>query len=304
MARHFTVRRTIWQFVGICLAGGGSISMGSDPPLLSVGMSSATFSADEGCQWVPVSDGIRGNSPQRPLLCGAATRRRLGDVAPIAPRPPHGRPHSTERPDCRRDRHAVRRRAGVDAVGASSWAWSIDLAPSEELRLRGEARWLEGNERLCLAFDWLDRTAGPDGTWQGWSTVVGTATLKREAGWHPFEITVKVPLFDPATQWARPILGMDGTFDKTPGRIVLRNLEWRAATNDLREKRRAELRATLPARFEFDDSIYRREDQQWMTRNFVCGFLFAYDRAFWDPDKMEYRIGPLCGGRDSRVRRL
>ena len=31
-----------------------------------------------------------------------------------------------------------------------------------------------------------------------------------------------------------------------------------------------------------------------MTRNFVCGFLFAYDRAFWDPDRMEYRIGPLC----------
>ena len=191
---------------------------------------------------------------------------------------------------------------------ARNWAWAIDLVPGEEVRLRGEARSLEGNNRLCLAFDWLDRTAGLDGAWQGWSGVVDTATLRREDGWQPFEITVTVPPFHAAAQWARPILGMDGTFDKTPGRTALRSCELCAAKTDSRAQKSDELLAMLPARIEFDDAIYRREDQQWMTRNFVCGFLFAYDRASWDPDKLEYRIGPLCadairefGGYDSVV---
>ena len=116
------------------------------------------------------------------------------------------------------------------------WAWAVDLAPGEKLRLSGEARWIEGNDRLCLAFDWLDRAAGPDGLWRGWSSVVGTATLKREDGWHSFEITVNVPPFDAAAQWARPIVGMDGTFDKKPGRVALRGLKLHAATNESRDR--------------------------------------------------------------------
>ncbi|MHC4404510.1 MAG: formylglycine-generating enzyme family protein [Planctomycetota bacterium] len=45
----------------------------------------------------------------------------------------------------------------------------------------------------------------------------------------------------------------------------------------------------------FDDAIYRREDLRWMTRNFVCGFLFVYDRSFWDPERRRYRVTELCG---------
>ncbi len=62
------------------------------------------------------------------------------------------------------------------------------------------------------------------------------------------------------------------------------------------------------ARRPFDDAIYRRDDLRWMTANFVCGFLFVYDRSFWAPEKGEYRVGPLCdeaqrefGGFDSVV---
>jgi hypothetical protein len=270
-------------------------------------MSLATFSADEGCQWMPAGyefERIQRNvhylaAPQpgedwaRWLESirdyRAAVRTRLNDPTAVAM-------------DMRFD--GVRAWTRV----SRSWAWAIDLTPGEEVQLRGEARWLEGNSRLCLAFDWLDRTAGVDGAWRGWSGVVDTATLGREDGWHPFEITVAVPPFDAAAHWARPILGMDGTFDTAPGRVALRRLALCAAKTDARKQKSDELRATLPARLEFDDSIYGREDQQWMTRNFVCGFLFAYDRAFWDPDKREYRIGPLCadavrefGGFDSVV---
>ena len=48
------IRTRMWQLIGICLAGCGTIYAADDPPLCSIPMSAATFSADEGCQWLPV----------------------------------------------------------------------------------------------------------------------------------------------------------------------------------------------------------------------------------------------------------
>jgi len=58
----------------------------------------------------------------------------------------------------------------------------------------------------------------------------------------------------------------------------------------------------------FDESLYRRGDLAWMTANFVCGFVFIYDRSFWDPERRQYGVDSLCqearrefGGFDSIV---
>ena len=83
--------------------------------------------------------------------------------------------------------------------------------------------------------------------------------------------------------------------------------QWLRRLQAYRTEARAHLHdAARPAAF--DDAIYRREDLRWMTGNFVCGFLMVYDRTFWDPEKAEYRVGPLCdeadrefGGFDSVV---
>ena len=286
------IRSRIGQLLVICLTcGRASAAAAEDPPLLSIPFSAATYSADEGCQWMPAGDAsdfgkLRRNTqylaaPQPSedwsqwiqMLQNYRTsvRTRLNDPSAVAI-------------DMRFD--GVRAWTRV----ARDWAWAFDLTPGERLVVRGAGRVVEGHPQHCLAFDWLDRATGKDGAWRGWSTVVGTATLKREDGWQPFEISITVPSFDAASQWARPILGMDGTFDATPGRTALRKLEVRAAKTALRIQKSNELRTALPARLEFDDSVYQRDDQRWMTRNFVCGFLFAYDRAFWDPDKLEYRI--------------
>ncbi len=229
------IRTRLWQLMGICLAGCGAISAADEPPLCSIPMSAATFSADEGCQWMPAGyecETIRRNGQylaapqpgedwaqwiQSLQDYRTAVRTRLNDPTAVAI-------------DMRFD--GVRAWTRV----ARNWAWAFELAPGEQVRLRGEACSLEGNNRLCLAFDWLARTAGFDGAWQGWSGVVETATLRHEDGWQPFEMTVTVPPFDAAASWARPILGMDGTFDKTPGRMALRRLELCVAKTDLRER--------------------------------------------------------------------
>ena len=192
---------------------------------------------------------------------------------------------------------------------ARQWALAADLADGETVRLRGEARWVEGNDTLCLAMDWCDRSHGHEGPWLGWSTVLGSTSIARDKAWHPFEIAVRVPAFDAANRWARPIVGMDGTFDRRPGSLVLRSLSLTMPGSPQRGKRLASIARSMPQRAAgLDDSVYRRADLAWMTRNFVCGFVMVYDRAFWNPERHEYRVGPLCdeaqrefGGFDSVV---
>ena len=74
--------------------------------------------------------------------------------------------------------------------------------------------------------------------------------------------------------------------------------QWLADMRSYRDQMRARL----------SDSIYHREDLRWMTRNFVCGFIFMYDRVFWSPEEKQYRTAALCreaqrefGGFDSVV---
>lgn len=188
------------------------------------------------------------------------------------------------------------------------WAFAADLQPGEPLAIEGEARWIEGNGTLCLAFDWCDRGRGSAGSWQGWSTVVASAPIPKDGDWHKFRIEAQVPSFDPARHWARPILGMDGTFDPTQGSVSLRHLRLKVPWTQERAQRWAALLPEVARPAGFDDSIYQRADLRWMARNFVCGFLFVYDRAFWDPEAGRYCVAELCeeaqrefGGFDSVV---
>jgi len=116
-----------------------------------------------------------------------------------------------------------------------------------------------------------------------------------------------------------PLVAAPSRADELPGRNAhylappAVGEDWQSWLERLRQYREA-VRSSVPdesgaaSKTRFDDAIYKREDLRWMARNFVCGFLFVYDRSFWDPQKRAYRIGPLCeearrqwGGYDSVV---
>lgn len=170
-------------------------------------------------------------------------------------------------------------------------AFAIDLQPGETIVIRGEARHLSGNATLWLAFDWCDRAQGSAGAWGGWSTTLASASVPTDGRWHRFEVEVRVPPFDAARFWARPILGQDATADPHPGSLLLRALEVQFPAGAQRSRRLSVLQPRNRA--SFDDTLYNRRDLQWAQRCFVCGFLFIYDRVFWDPDRMRYRVDEL-----------
>jgi hypothetical protein len=191
---------------------------------------------------------------------------------------------------------------------ARAWAHAADLQPGERIAIEGEARWVAGSNRLCLAFDWCGRDGGADGRWTGWSTVVGTGDVARDGEWHQFRIDVAVPEFDAARLWARPILGMDATFDATRGSVDLRRLHLSVPTSDRRIAAWDRLASESARRPGYDAAIYGRPDLQWVRSNFVCGFIFVYDGSFHDPVGRRYRVEELLadaerefGGYDSVV---
>jgi hypothetical protein len=156
--------------------------------------------------------------------------------------------------------------------------------------------------------DWCDRSRGIDGAWLGWSTVLASSPIPKDGAWHAFEIATRLPAFDAATRWARPIVGMDGTFDRRPGSMLLRNLTLSLPRSRARAERFRAVKPEADPRGGLDDAVYGRADLAWMTRNFVCGFVMVYDRSFWDPERRQYRVGSLSeeaqrefGGFDSVV---
>jgi len=186
------------------------------------------------------------------------------------------------------------------------WAWTADLQPGETLDIVGRARWVSGNRRLCLAFDWCARADRAEGRWQAWSTVVASTAIPTDGQWHDLRLSAPVPPFDAARSWCRPILGMDGTFDATRGEVLLADLACQVPLLPARLDRWQGLAATADQ--PLDLSLYRRPDLAWVTRNFVCGFVMTNDRSFLDPAAAVYRVDDVCaeaerefGGFDSVV---
>jgi len=307
--------------VGAVATAWAVLALGAaDAGALSVPWSRDTFKANEGCVWAPEQDQM------------GFPRMNAHYIAP----PERGADWQGWLESLHRYRQFVREHMGdasvwridLDFDGVRAWirldeGWSraLALAPGETTALTGQARWRGGNSRLCAAFDLWARGKGRPDYWSGWSGVVASTPVATDGEWHPFRLEVRLPAFDPEAIWARPIFGMDGTFDATRGSLSLKGLALEVPETEGRARlagRRgsgapgAEGRTSqglqTPAEGQTPFGLYDRPDLAWGTRNFVCGFVFMYDRSFWDPESGRYEVDRLLqdarrefGGYDSVV---
>jgi hypothetical protein len=301
-----TRRRCLLVWLSLLLGSGVSLTA-AEPDVVSIPWLQTTFVPGTGCQW---------QSPMRSLRSLEHNAHYLAPPAPTGDWEPWYQKMLEYRQEVRSQLHATRpghltmNFQGVRSWFrvATDWGYAADVKPGEAISLQGRARWRQGNSQLCLAFDFCDRTLDDPGTWRGWSTVLATAEVPRDGQWHSFAIETRVPEFDNAAHWARPILGMDGTYNAEPGLIELTDVRVVLPAIPSRRTRLDDLLENTARHPAFDEAIYQREDLQWMTRNFVCGFLFMYDRSFWDPDQAGYQVEQVCdtarrefGGFDSVV---
>jgi len=279
----------------------------SDSSSLTVPWSTSTFEANEDCSWT-VSRGVASSLKMNehyiaPPISGISWEAWIKELQGYRK---WTRDHLNDSAAWIIDMNyrGVRAWVRIDR----QWSFAADLLPGDRITLNGQARWVEGNSTLCLAFDWCDRGMSESGVWKGWSSVQAATSIARDGEWHDFSLTLEVPTFNRRSTWARPILGMDATYDKRTGHVQLRSLSLQVPRTEERAFCWEALEESLSKGTSFNDCLYDRSDLNWCQSNFACGFVFVYDKSFWNPETSTYEVERLCeqavetfGGYDSIV---
>ncbi|MBD3175833.1 MAG: hypothetical protein GF320_11680, partial [Armatimonadia bacterium] len=72
--------------------------------------------------------------------------------------------------------------------GGMQWVAAADLSPGDSVRWEMDARWIEGADELCLAFDFVGREGADTGLWRRWSEVLAATTVPTDGEWHPVAV--------------------------------------------------------------------------------------------------------------------
>ncbi len=181
----------------------------------------------------------------------------------------------------------VERYIAVHFDGVRAWiraavpvAAILKLRAGDRVHVTMSARWHEGTSILCTAFDYL---APESGAWQGWSGVSDTLEIPKDGAWHEVETEYEVPRDAPDGALVRPIFGMDGTNDNTPGKVDVRHIVIGLDGLDRMLALSRYLRAVVKPGVQ--RCVYDRADLQWAATAFTGHFTFMWDRSFYNPDK-------------------
>ncbi len=168
---------------------------------------------------------------------------------------------------------------------ADSASRAYALASGDQVTVDVEARWIRGNNNLCVAFDYVNEA---DGAWAWWSGVLVTLTIPQDGAWHKLSAVVEVPAADLTGRFVRPIVGMDAAHDTTPGIVEIREIDFRLDDPDRMRAIRGQI--IDPPVQPIDQTTYTHPARDWLKGGFTCHFTFMYDLSFYNPEAGEYEL--------------
>ncbi len=238
---------------------------------------SRAFSADEGCRWKTAEmDNLLMNAH---YITGPSGEQNHADWLAAL----------------RKYREAIREGSQppvLDMVFDGNRAWTrlskelalpFALKAGDELEVSLEARWIEGGNRIGVAFDARDPKAW---CWRGWSGVVGSLSIPTDGSWHELTSKVTVPDLGQEGNAIQPILGMDGTFDQTKSHVEIRGVSF-SLQDPARMKALEAGVEELPG-VGLNRDIYGREDLRWVAGTHTCQKTLVWDKAFYDVESGTY----------------
>jgi len=164
---------------------------------------------------------------------------------------------------------------------------AYDFRPGEKVRVVIGARWMEGNNKLCIAFDTHTRSGYEK---VGWTGVVTTVQIPKDGQWHQLETKIVMPKFDADELLCRPVFGMDAKHDSTPGKIAIRGVSMTVDDPGRMNAVKVAVEDHLKKFGPLDRSLYDRDGMDWVRGMFSWHFTFMYDRSFYDVEKGEYTL--------------
>jgi len=171
--------------------------------------------------------------------------------------------------------------------------YAMNLQPHEKIILQGELFLLSG--KAILYFNYDLKYKGEENSYMVRQQIEKTDSLVVEQNLLPFKKELDIPSFSSDTFTLVPIIRIATKEGNDHCRLHIRNLTLTIPANDNRMKKYNELAALFTfSSTSIDRQLYERPEMQWIKKNFVMGFVFLWDKDFWDPEEGTYRMQPLC----------
>jgi len=170
---------------------------------------------------------------------------------------------------------------------ADSVTKAYNFRPGEKIHMAIDARWMEGNNNLSIAFDTHTRIRYEK---VGWTGLVATMQVPKDRQWHRVETEFVMPQFDADELLCRPVFGMDAGIDRTPGQVEIRGVSMDVADPERMESVKAAVENHMKKFGPLDRSLYDRQDLRWAAGMYALHFTFMYDSSFYDVKTGEYTL--------------
>ncbi len=172
---------------------------------------------------------------------------------------------------------------------------AASLKPGEEIVITGKTKYLGGTNKLY--FGTLLKIKNFENLWNLDSRdKFDSISFQTSEKWTAFEKKLVIPEFNSDSLYPVLRLYFDPKNTEAGSCIQLNNVKFRVPYSENRNKK---ITAALPNLKKynydkFDDSIYSREELQWMQKDFVMGFAFVWDNDLYNQETNEYTVDKLC----------
>ncbi|MFO7669017.1 MAG: hypothetical protein R6W31_05100, partial [Bacteroidales bacterium] len=204
-------------------------------------------------------------------------------------------------------RETAREKAGIETPGLrcefpfqrdtkinfDKFAYQLKLCPGEEIDVSGQAR--TTGISFTLYFDYDLKTKGEE---KGYVVrrqlrSVDSLVVSSSDRWTTFSKTVMVPRFSSDSFAIAPVLRIAQSERNSGGEVFIKEIRLHTIPNEERKQILTDIETYITRQSKSRDfSIVEQLD--WTHKNFVMGFVFIWDRKFWDLDKGEYLVSEYC----------
>ncbi|MFA5533754.1 MAG: SUMF1/EgtB/PvdO family nonheme iron enzyme [Mariniphaga sp.] len=168
-------------------------------------------------------------------------------------------------------------------------ASAIQLNSGEKIRISGELLGKKGGNQMYVSYEYTlhQRDKGLVFKTTGITDSIGVSP---DSGWQKFSKDLIIPVFDTDSFWITPVFSIDSSRKSSLIHCNIKNFTIEVPYT----KARAEAIHPTDGNRTFDEQIYKREDLAWMQKNFLMGFVFIWDKDFYDPETRQYTVDKYC----------
>lgn len=175
------------------------------------------------------------------------------------------------------------------------FAYQLKLSPGEEIFVTGE--YLASGEPFRISVDFDLKAKGEELGYVVRKRLmdVDSIDIPGSGAWESFSKTLCMPGFSPDSFSMVPILRVRRQDEKGEGEkeLFLKNIRLHVEPTGDRTEILSRMENYI-RRQSVKGSLSIGDDLSWTHRNFVMGFVFAWDHSFFDPGKGEYLVDRYC----------